>query len=106
MAGLSTSQLIDGGRILWWQASHALSKPAAPAALLRWPICDLTEPSAILCLMGVPSASTLAALSISDTSPTRVEVPWPSSKVMWRDQVRRVSTRAEWPSAGRWDWGP
>jgi hypothetical protein len=82
MAGLSTSQLIDGGRILWWQASTALSRPAAPAALLRWPICDLTEPSAILCLMGVPSMSTLAALSISETSPTRVEVPWPSSKVM------------------------
>ena len=35
-----------GGSTLWWIASVALSIPAAPAADLRWPIFDFTEPSA------------------------------------------------------------
>ena len=52
MFGFGSRKLSDGGRILWWQASTALSKLAAPAALFRCPICDLTEPSAIRCLTG------------------------------------------------------
>ena len=40
------STLIVGGRTLWCSASAALISPAAPAAALVWPICDLTDPRA------------------------------------------------------------
>ena len=35
-----------GGSALWWSASTAFTRPAAPAAAFVWPICDFTEPSA------------------------------------------------------------
>src|SRR4051812_38006206 len=35
-----------GGSVLLWMASVAFSIPAAPAAAFRWPMLDLTEPSA------------------------------------------------------------
>src|ERR1039457_5991823 len=67
MAGLSTSQLIDGGRLLWWQANTAGSRPAAPAARGRGPSGDGTEPSAILCVRGGPASSTRAARASAET---------------------------------------
>ena len=45
--GLGRSKLRLGGSTLSCSASVALSMPAAPAAPLRWPMFDFTEPSAI-----------------------------------------------------------
>ena len=46
-SGLGASKWRLGGSTLWCSASTALSSPAAPAAPLRWPMFDFTEPSAI-----------------------------------------------------------
>ena len=55
--------------------------PAAPAAPLRWPKFDFTEPRAIdprgSCAPEKPSIK----LFSSTASPTLVEVPWPSTSV-------------------------
>ena len=46
MSGLGCSQCTLGGSTLSRSAKAAFSIPAAPAAPLRWPMFDLTEPSA------------------------------------------------------------
>jgi hypothetical protein len=46
MAGFGRVAFKLGGSALWWSASAVLRSPAAPAAPLRWPMLDLTEPSA------------------------------------------------------------
>ena len=55
--------------------------PAAPAAPLRWPMFDLTEPSAID--PGATCACEKASIRLlnSTASPTLVAVPWPSIMV-------------------------
>ena len=76
--GFGRSKLTLGGSILWCSDSVAFSSPAAPAAALRCPMLDLTDPSAIdpgaIC---EPENASVSAPS-STASPTRVEVPWPS----------------------------
>jgi len=78
--GLGRSKLALSGSTRSCSASTALSKPAAPAALLRWPKLDLTEPKAMLpaWISNFPKIS--FKLFTSTTSPTLVEVPCPSIK--------------------------
>src|SRR6185295_4711350 len=75
--GFGTSKWMEGGRTLLWRASAALASPAAPAAALRWPIWDFTEPRATDCLRArAPKAAVRTPTSTA--SPTGVEVPWAS----------------------------
>ncbi len=78
---LGRSKLMLGGSTLPCSASVALSMPAAPAAALRWPMFDLTEPSAIE--PGATCAPENASIRLfnSTASPTLVEVPCPSIRV-------------------------
>ena len=79
--GFGLSKLTLGGSIFSCSASVALSMPAAPAAALRWPMFDLTEPSAIdPGATWLPEKASMRVLS-STASPTLVEVPWPSIRV-------------------------
>ena len=78
MLGLGRSKLIEGGSTCSRNAKIVLSSAAAPAALLRWPMLDFTEPSAIF-PVGRSSAPKIEfRLLTSTTSPTRVDVPCPS----------------------------
>ncbi len=43
--GWGSSQWRVGSGVRWWRASAALTRPAAPAAGMVWPIIDFTDPS-------------------------------------------------------------
>ena len=58
-----------------------LNRPAAPAPALRWPMLDLTEPSAMERGLAPDGLKTSARQASSAASPTRVEVPWASRAV-------------------------
>ena len=58
-----------------------VSAPAAPAAALRWPTFDFTEPSAIEPGAAPALPKTSVRLLSSVASPTRVEVPCASTNV-------------------------
>ena len=80
--GLGRSKFRLGGSTLSCSASTALSRPAAPAAALRWPMFDLTEPSAIEPWRGArPCRTPRSRLPSSTASPTRVDVPCASMQV-------------------------
>ena len=81
MLGLGAAKFRLGGSTLWCRASAALNSPAAPAAALRCPMFDFTEPSAIDPGAAPAAPKTDMSPSTSATSPTRVEVPWPSTSV-------------------------
>ena len=81
ISGLGRWQFTLGGNTLSRSASTVFSNPAAPAAPLRCPIFDLTEPSATEPTGKWKLLSTSAMLCTSTTSPTRVDVPWPSINV-------------------------
>ena len=69
-AGFGCSTLIVGGSTLWCSASAALIRPAAPAAALVWPICDLTLPEARCAAVATaPRRRPGAASSTSAASP-------------------------------------
>src|SRR6266508_2917018 len=79
MFGFGFSALSVGGSTFSCSAMTVLSRPAAPAPALRWPILLLAEPSAIRLRSAPPK--TLVRLSTSTTSPTLVLVPWASTSV-------------------------
>src|ERR1035437_7694948 len=81
MLELRRSQCTLGGSTLSRSARAAFSSPAAPAAPLRCPIFDLTEPSATELGGRLELLSTSIMLCTSTTSPTLVDVPWPSIRV-------------------------
>src|SRR5271167_3586896 len=81
MSGLGFSQCKLGGSNLWCSANVVLRIPAAPAAPFRCPKFDFTEPRAIEPLGRLELLSTSTRLCASTTSPTRVDVPWPSNNV-------------------------
>ena len=73
--GFGFSKCRLGGMTFSRSAKLALSSPAAPAAALRWPMFDFTDPSAT-----GPSAPNVSCRHCtSTTSPTFVDVPWPST---------------------------
>ena len=69
-----------GGNTLWCKARIVLIIPAAPAAALVCPICDLTEPNAICCLTGLSFPKTICMELNSVGSPAPVPVPCASNK--------------------------
>ena len=71
--------LMDRGMVLWRSARITLSSPAAPAQALRWPIWDLTLPTATD--SGAAPRKTVLMPFSSVMSPTRVPVPCPSTMV-------------------------
>ena len=79
--GFGRSKLRLGGSTLSCSARAVLRMPAAPAALLRWPMLDLTDPSATDPGRNCAPANASTRLPTSTTSPTRVDVPWPSISV-------------------------
>src|SRR5208282_1692055 len=78
MLGLGCSQCKLGGSTLSRSDRVAFNIPAAPAAPLRWPKFDFTEPSATDPAGRSNVLSTSTMLCASTASPTLVEVPWPS----------------------------
>ncbi len=102
MFGLGRSKFRLGGSTLSRSASAVLRMPAAPAAPLRWPMFDFTEPSATDPGRSCAPAKALAMLWTSTTSPTRVDVPWPSTSVHSsgdRPASRQLrSTARHWPT--------
>ncbi len=77
--GFGRSKFRLGGSTLPSRARTALRIPAAPAAAFRWPMFDFTEPSATDPGARPAPAKVSMRLVTSTTSPTRVEVPWPST---------------------------
>ena len=67
-----------GGNIFSSSAKTAFNIPTAPAALLRCPILDFTEPNIRLPFGNPRLPNTACKLSTSAMSPTRVDVPCPS----------------------------
>ncbi len=85
--GLGASILIVGGSTRWCRAKATFMSPAAPAADLVWPICDLIEPSAHHCFCPAAEGSSANARTSpanSAASPATVPVPWPSTSSMSR----------------------
>ena len=80
MVGLGCSKCRLGGSTFSCSARIALRRPAAPAAAFRCPMLDFTEPSAMRPGAAPASPNTAARLSTSTTSPTRVDVPCPSTR--------------------------
>ena len=56
-----------------------LNSPAEPAAALRWPMFDLTDPRAMERGAAPAAPKTAVRLASSEASPTRVEVPCAST---------------------------
>ena len=81
MSGFGAWKLIDGGSTPSDSASTVFRRPAPPAAAFRWPMFDFTEPRAIDPGASEGSPKPSARLATSTTSPTFVEVPWPSTRV-------------------------
>ncbi len=81
MLGLRTAALRLGGTTLWWSARTVLSSPAAPAAPFKCPMFDFTDPSRIEPGDAPAPPNTSLSASTSTTSPTFVDVPWPSTYV-------------------------
>ena len=79
--GLGWSKCRLGVSTFSWRLSTVLNRPAAPAAPLRWPILDLTDPSAIEPFAAPALRNTSVKLASSVASPTRVEVPCASMQV-------------------------
>ncbi len=78
--GFGESTLAWGGRVLWCRANTALSRPAAPAVALVWPIWALTVPRAHHWRSSRPASSkTMRSPSNSAASPALVPVPWAST---------------------------
>ncbi len=73
--GLGTLKFRLGGSTFSCSDMTALNRPAVPAAALRWPMLDLTEPRAMepASAPALPKTSPIAESSA--TSPTRVDVP-------------------------------
>ncbi len=103
--GSGRSKFRLGGSTFSCSASTVLNRPAAPAAALRWPMLDLTEPSAIAAGRGARAPNTSVRLSSSAASPTRVDVPCASiSRRPWRVDARPAPTRARSPASDRPGW--
>ena len=98
MFGLGLSNPRLGGMKRWRRASAAFRMPAAPAAALRWPMFDLTEPSAIDPGFTPCAANTSESACTSTTSPTRVEVPCPSTREHVEGESRALS-HARWTAS-------
>jgi hypothetical protein len=76
--GFGSRKFKLGASTLSCRLRTILNMPAEPAAAFRWPMFDLTDPSAMP-RAGAPAApNTASRLSSSVASPTRVEVPWAS----------------------------
>ncbi len=80
MFGFGAWKLRLGGSIPWCRARVALSTPAAPAPPFRCPMFDLTEPRAIEAVGRPAPRKASCIVSTSTTSPTLVDVPWPSTR--------------------------
>ncbi len=78
-AGCGSSQCRVGSRTPWWTARAALTSPAMPAAGIRWPIIDFTEPSTARRSPSTAGPNTWASVASSAASPAGVAVPWASS---------------------------
>ena len=76
--GFGVLTLMLAGSSLWNRLRAAFIIPAAPAAPFRWPMLDFTDPSGTLPTGSPNGAKASMAAFASTTSPTRVEVPWPS----------------------------
>ncbi len=95
-------------RSVRWAAARGRAMPAPPSK--RWPRrprpsgarCSISPSPARSCGHSLPcSASTAAMLSTSTTSPTLVEVPWPSNSVAVAGESPGVRPRrARWRSSG------
>ncbi len=100
--GLGRSKLRLGGSTLSCSARAVFSMPAAPAAPLRWPMLDFTDPRATDPGASCAPAKASAMLPTSTTSPTAVEVPWPSISVHSSGDspaLRQLrSTARRWPT--------
>ncbi len=92
----------EGARTFSCSWRTILNSPAVPAAALRWPMLDLTEPSAIWPGLAPAPPKTSDSDSSSAASPTRVDVPCASMAVTVagsrpeRSQARR--TASCWPT--------
>jgi len=91
MFALGRSKCRLGGITFSNSASVALSIPAAPAAALRWPMLDFTEPSATDPGASPAPANASVSAWTSATSPTRVEVPCPSMRPTPRGETPAFS---------------
>ena len=101
--GFGSLKLRLGGSTLSCRLRTILNMPAAPAAALRCPMFDLTDPSAMLCV-GAPAApNTSVRLCSSVASPTRVDVPCASTEVTVAGSSPAMS-QARW-TASRWPIG-
>jgi hypothetical protein len=102
--GFGTEALMLGGSTRSEIAIAVLNRPAAPAAALRWPMLDFTEPSAMdPGVMPSPPKASCSA-STSTTSPTRVEVPCPSTSVAVRGSSPALRHARSTPAAARSGW--
>src|SRR6266511_312750 len=73
--GFGSTKFRLGASTLWCRLIAILNSPAVPAAPLRWPMLDFTEPSATEPGAAPALANTSVRLDSSAASPTRVEVP-------------------------------
>ena len=72
MFGFGRSKLMLGGSTLSWSAIAVLKSPAAPAAPLRWPMFDFTDPSAIAPgATSAPENTSPNALDLDDVADAR-----------------------------------
>ena len=78
--GFGSRKFRLGGSTFSCSAMAALNSPAAPAAALRWPMLDLTEPSGMEPGAAPAGTKTLCSASASLRSPTRVDVPCASMR--------------------------
>ena len=101
--GFGRSKLTLGGSTFSCRARAVLSIPAAPAAAFRCPMLDFTDPSATE--PGASCAPEKASIRLltSTTSPTRVEVPWPS--IIVHSEGDRPALRQARSTARRWPTG-
>ena len=101
--------LIEAGSVLCLSARITFIMPAHPATDLRWPMFDLTEPTATRSRCcphsdsrAGPSPTTFLSAVSSIASPTGVPVPWPSTIVTVDGQMpaaayaRRIAI--SWPA--------
>jgi hypothetical protein len=73
--GLGSWKCRLGASIFSCRLMTILNRPAVPAAALRWPMFDFTEPSAMDPGAAPAFPNTFVMLSSSAASPTRVDVP-------------------------------
>ncbi len=80
--GLSSGafvKLAEGGKNFWFMATRVLIIPQIPAAVNRWPVMDLTDPSAMLSEGAAACSQTSHMEESSTLSPTGVAEPWHST---------------------------